>query len=77
MHTTKQPFSNVQLEILKTFSHQLSESELLELRQTLALFFAKRLVAQADKVWDEKQWTDHDVTKMLTTKMRKKSPKRG
>lgn len=77
MHATKQPFSNVQLEILKTFSHQLSESDLLELRKTLALFFAERLIRQADKVWDEKQWTDGDVTEMLNTKMRQTSKKRG
>jgi len=77
MYATKQPLSNVQLEILKTFSHHLSESELLELRQTLALFFAKRLIQQADKVWDEKQWTDRDVDEMLNTKMRQTSKKRG
>ena len=67
----KQPLSNVQLELLKTFSHQLSENDLIELRKTLALFFAQRLVQQADEVWEEKKWTDQDVDKILATKMRK------
>ncbi len=45
----KQPFTNVQLELLKTFSHQLSESDLIDLKNPLALFFAERLIIQADK----------------------------
>lgn len=68
----KQPLTNVQLELLKTFSHQLSDNELVELRKILADFFAQRLIQQADKVWIEKNWTDQDVDKMLHTKMRKK-----
>jgi hypothetical protein len=69
--TLKQPFTNVQLELLKTFSHQLPESDLIDLKNTLALFFAKRLINQADTVWDEKDWNDTLVDEMLHTKMRK------
>jgi hypothetical protein len=67
----KQPFTNVQLELLKTFSHQLPESDLIDLKNTLALFFAERLVIQADAVWKEKNWDNQLVDKMLHTKMRK------
>ncbi len=67
----KQPLSNVQLELLKTFSHQLSENDLVELRKMLALFFAQRLIKEADKVWNEKKWTNEEVDAMLVTKMRK------
>ncbi len=66
-----QPFTNVQLELLKTFSHQLPEKELSELRKVLAVFFAEHLVKQADAVWEEKKWTNKEVDKLLTTKMRK------
>lgn len=69
--SVKQPLSNVQLELLKAFSHQLSENDLIDLRKMLATFFAQRLIQQADKVWEEKNWTDEDVDRMLTTKMRK------
>ena len=65
------PFTNVQLELLKTFSHQLPENELLELRKTLALFFAQRLVTLADEVWDSKNWTNETIDNMLHSKMRK------
>ncbi|MCB1189628.1 MAG: hypothetical protein H7A23_17675 [Leptospiraceae bacterium] len=67
----KQPLSNLQLELLKTFSHQLSENDLYELKKMLASFFAKRLIQQADKVWDEKNWTDQHVDTLLNTKLRK------
>ena len=68
---TPLPFTNVQLELLKTFSHQLPENELLELRKTLALFFAQRLVTLADEVWVSKNWTNETIDNMLHTKMRK------
>lgn len=73
MEVLKQPLSNVQLELLKTFSHQLSEKEILELREVLAHFFAQRAIQIANEVWDKNEWTDEDVDKMLEIKMRKKS----
>lgn len=68
MEALKQPLTNVQLELLKTFSHHLPEGELLELRKMLALFFAQRAIQQANAVWDEKGWTDADADRMLSTK---------
>jgi hypothetical protein len=67
----KQPFSNVQLELLKTFSHQLPEKDLIDLKITLAGFFAEKLINQADKVWKEENWNDEIIDKLLNTKMRK------
>ncbi len=32
---------------------------------------AKKAIQAANKVWDEKGWTDADVDRMLNTKMRK------
>lgn len=59
----KQPLTNVQLELLKTFSHQLTEHELVELQKTIAAFFAKRLTEQADKIWGEKNGLSKTLTK--------------
>lgn len=67
----KQPLSNVQLELLKTFTHDLSENDLLELKNLIASFFAKRLIQEADKTWEVRGWTDQDVDEMLNTKMRR------
>ncbi len=67
----KQPFTNVQLELLKTFSHNLPENDLLDLKKTLATFFANKLVNQANKVWDEQKWNDEKVASLIEIKMRK------
>lgn len=67
----KQPFNNAQLELLKVFSHNLSENELLALKKLIANFFAEKLINQADKKWDEMQWSDADMDQILEQKLRK------
>lgn len=71
MNDMKRPLSNVQLEILKAFSHNLTDDELRDFREVIAKYFAERAIQSANKVWDEKNWTDEDVDRMLNTKMRK------
>jgi hypothetical protein len=68
--SVKQPFSNVQLELLKVFAHNVSDSDLIELRRLLAQFFAKKAVNAADAAWDKNVWTDADVDRLLNTKLR-------
>lgn len=75
METVKQPFSKAQLELLKAFSHDLSDSDLAELRKLLAQFLAQRAIDEANRVWDEKGWTEVDADLMLQTKMRAKDRK--
>ena len=72
MSSIQQPLTNVQLELLKAFSHQLKEEDLFELRKLLVQFFAQKAIAAANKAWDEKGWTDEDVDRLLNTKLRKK-----
>ncbi len=66
----KQPFSNVQLELLKVFAHHVSDNDLMDLRQVLAAFFAKKATEAADVAWDKNGWTELDVERLLTTKLR-------
>ena len=47
------------------------EEELKDFRDTIARYFADRAIKSANRVWDEKGWTDEDVDRILTTKMRK------
>ena len=54
-----QKLSNVQLEILKMYSTDLSFSELLEFKQELATFFAKKAIQEADRVWEKKGLTNN------------------
>ena len=71
--TIPQPFTNVQLELLKVFSHQVDDFALVELRQLLAQFFAQRAIAAANMTWDNNNWTDTDVDRLLTTKLRRRT----
>ena len=66
----KQPFSNVQLELLKVYSRDISDVDLMELKRELAHFFAKKAVAAADAAWEKNNWNEEDEEKILNTKLR-------
>ena len=52
------PLSNVQMELLKLYSSGVSDEMLVELKKVMANFFLDKLRSQADKVWEEKGYTD-------------------
>lgn len=58
MITSSIPLSNLQLELLKLYSSNISESELLEIKRFLAKFFMKKAINEADIIWDEKGYSD-------------------
>lgn len=60
-----QPLTNLQLEIVKLYSTDLERQELLELKQVLVSFFAQKAIAEADKVWEEKNLTDDEMEAWL------------
>jgi hypothetical protein len=49
-----QPLTNVQLELLKLFSTNLSQEDLLDIKRLLARYFAQKAINEADKIWEEK-----------------------
>ncbi len=65
------PFSNAQIELLKLFSTNLTDSDLVELKRILLEFKFRRVTAMADKLWDEKGWNNDDMNRLLHTHMRK------
>ena len=71
MNSINQPLSNVQLELLKTFSHNLSDNELKELKALLVDFFSRIAVSEANKVWERDGWDEKKVKEILETKVRK------
>jgi hypothetical protein len=64
------PFNNAQLELLKLFSTELSGKDLEDLKRILLRFKFERVTEMADKIWEEKGWTNEDVEKMLHTHTR-------
>lgn len=69
--TIKQPLTNVQLELLKTFSYDLSMNDIVELKKKLAEFFSKRLIKKADDFWEKESFNDAKVNELLNKKLRK------
>jgi hypothetical protein len=61
------PLSNVQLELLKIYSTNISDNELGDLKKVLSNFFAKKSIALANQVWDEKGYTDEDMERLLNS----------
>ena len=57
--------SNVQQEILKLYSTELSETDLNELKSQLAHYYAHKAISQADKIWKEKGYTAEDMDSWL------------
>jgi hypothetical protein len=65
MDRSLSPFSNTQLELLKLFSTDMSDSELKELKELLANFYAQKSMKAADKAWDEKGLSNQEMDRWL------------
>ncbi len=61
----KPPLTNLQAELLKLFSMELPEEELMELKKIMADFLLKKTREKADAVWDEKEYSDEKLKKLL------------
>lgn len=57
--------SNVQRELLTLYTTNLSEDDLREMKFLLAQFFAQRAIQEADRVWDERHFTQTDMEAWL------------
>jgi hypothetical protein len=55
------PLNPLQLELLKLYSTEMTQAELLELKQELARYFAAKAIAVADQVWDERGLSNEDM----------------
>lgn len=65
MTTAKQPLSNVQVELLKMYSTNMTEPELKELKDLLAQFYARKSIEFANKAWEDKNLTNDLMDKWL------------
>jgi hypothetical protein len=68
MSVLNYPLTNIQMELMKLFSTNLSDQELAELKNLLSGFYADKAIGQADIIWDEKGLSDEDMDKWLNKK---------
>ena len=59
------PLSNIQKEILELYSTDMPTDELNQLKILLANFFANKAIHEADRIWDEKKFSQQDMEKWL------------
>lgn len=62
--------TNLQLELLKVFSLELDDSQLLDIRKLLSDYFAKKATEGIDKLWDENKWDQATIEKWSQEHMR-------
>jgi hypothetical protein len=59
------PLSNIQQELLKLYSSDIGEADLLHIKRYLANYFADKSIQEADKIWDEKGYTNDTMNQWL------------
>lgn len=59
------PLTNLQLELLKLYSMELSEGQLKDVRRLLANYFAKQASDEMDRLWDEHGWNEETMETWL------------
>ncbi len=63
--------SNLQLELLKTYSRDVSDEDILAIRQFLARYFAEKAMNLADRAWETNNWTTADSQRLAHQHKRK------
>jgi len=59
------PLSNIQQELLKLYSSDIPEADLLHIKRYLAKYFAFKAIGEADEVWDQKGYTNDTMNQWL------------
>jgi len=72
LYSTKQqamildkPLTNLQLELLKLYSMELSEEQLKDVQRLLANYFAKQASDEMDRLWGERGWNGETMEAWL------------
>ena len=61
-----EPLSNLQQELLKLYASNVDENDLLQIKRYLAKYFAEKAIKEADKIWDEKGYTNETMNQWLS-----------
>ncbi|MEI6262039.1 MAG: hypothetical protein WCR46_19315 [Deltaproteobacteria bacterium] len=57
--------SNIQMELLKLYSTNVQENDLMEIKKFKGSYFAKKAIKAADACWDENNLSDDVMDKWL------------
>ena len=62
--------TELQLELVKTFSRPLPEDQVREIRQLLADYFARKVDEEVDRLFEERGYDEQTIEEWLNTHMR-------
>ena len=62
--------TNLQIELVKLFAYQVEDSQLLEIKDILARYFAAEATKEMDKLWQQNAWTNDTMNEWANTHMR-------
>ncbi|MDZ7900913.1 MAG: hypothetical protein U5N85_23160 [Arcicella sp.] len=68
MTAISKPLSNIQMELLKLYSMNIDEKDLLHFKSYLAQFFMQKAIDEADKIWMEKGYSDDLMDEWINEK---------
>lgn len=66
IQTIQPPLSNLQVELLKLFSANVPDEDLITIKKMIASYLLEKARDRADKIWDEKGYSDEKLLAMLT-----------
>lgn len=64
--------TNLQLELLKMFKYELSDNQMMEIKQLLAKYFASKASDEMDRLWEENEWTNDTMDDWTQERLRTK-----
>ena len=59
--TTPTRLSNLQVELLKLYSYNVSEGELKDIQKLLADYFAAKVDDEMSQLWEQNDWNEETV----------------
>ena len=69
---TAKSLSKLQLELLKIFSFNINDDQLLEIKSILATYFADKITEDIDRLFEEKGWGNEKIEEWSQEHMRTK-----
>ncbi len=67
MQTNTHKLTNLQHELLKIFAVNIDEKELLDIKNIISDYFASKAIDRADKIWDERDYTQKTMDQILNS----------
>lgn len=65
------PLSNLQQELLKLYARNIPNEDLLHIKDYLAKYFLQKSIDEADKIWDERKYTNETMQNWLNEENKK------